>query len=157
MSATALRWPLLLLVPALLSAPALGLALPETDDQVLVIFLGGEPLKVRVERFAKPLPVLAASPRGGGVNQMVADDTAGKETKKAPATLGPGSFAIVRRLDAASPKLYEACARGTHLPTTKWKNLVLKRGYIAKYSVERSGAVAIETIEIAYEAAEVMP
>ena len=157
MTSRTCRGTLLLLVPALLFAPILGGALPETDDQVLVFFIGGTPLKVKVERFLKPLPAVAASPRGGGVNQIVADDTPGKEKKAASANLGPGSFAIVRRLDAASPKLYEMCSKGTHLPATKWKNLVLKRGFISKYSVERSGAVAIETIEISYESVEVTP
>ena len=156
MESRALRLPLLLL-PSLLYAPSLGGALPETDDQVLVVFTSGAPLKVRIERFLKPLPALDASRKGQGFNELVMDDTPGKETTKAPATLGPGSFAIVRRLDAASPKLYEMCSKGTHLPATKWKNLVLKRGFISKYSVERSGAVAIETIEISYESVEVTP
>ena len=152
------KWRLssLLLSLGLLFAPVPGRELLGEGQQALVFYLGGIPLSVPFDRFLKALPAPAASPGGGGYNEMIMDDTKGKE-KKASRTAGPGSFTIVRRLDASSPKLYELCAKGTHLPMTKWKNLVLKRGYISKYNLERSGAVAIEKIEIAYEGLEINP
>jgi hypothetical protein len=157
MSFRAIRFPLVLLVPAFLSSPVPGGALPGTDDNVLVFFLGGVPLKVGFERFARPLPLLTAAPGGGGANQLSVQDTKGTEVERAPERVGPGSFVIVRRLDSASPRLYQFCSNGTHLQKTRWKNLVLKQARISKYALDRSGAVAIETIEIAYEGIGVTP
>lgn len=151
------RLPFLFLFVCLLSAPGRGVgAVPEVDDQVLVLFMSGAALPVKIDRFLKPPPVVAKIP-SGGVNQLAVQDTKGKEKSPAPAHLGPGRFSFVRHPDAATPKLLEAACKGTHIETTKWKNLVLKRGVIQKFSVERIGSVAIETIEIAYESVDVSP
>lgn len=158
MTSKRLRLPALLLLLGFFSVRGpCGAALPEVDDQVLVVFIGGDAHSIRVERFLKPPPALARRPKGAGNNQLQMDDTSGKEKNTAPSQLGPGTFTFVKRLDQATPKLYEAACKGTHLGATKWKNLVLKRGIVQKYSVERVGGVAIETIEIAYESVDVSP